>query len=215
MEAGPGRWVQQGLAGSLVVLAGHFPPSEQAQHGLSQAASGEFDGREGMATTMTMRGLLWGRLEGDRGWKARLGQVWSLAMLAGHFPPPYCAQHGLPQAGEVDSGKGGVAAAKGRQLEYVWLEAGPGRRVKRGLARSPTVLVGRFPPPYRAQHGLPRAGKVRGGGRGQAAAKGGLQYGRLEGLPGPREKLGQAGSLARAVVAAAVVVGSREEESLW
>jgi hypothetical protein len=141
MEAGPGRWVQQGQAGSLVVLAGHFPPSEQAQHGLSQAASGEFDGREGKATTVTMRGLLWGRLEGDRGWKAMLGQVWSLAMLAGHFPPP-----------------------------------------------------------YRAQHGLPRAGKVHGGGRGQAAAKGGLQSGRLEGWPGPREKLGQAGSLARAVV---------------
>jgi hypothetical protein len=141
MEAGPGRWVQQGLAGSLVVLAGHFPPSEQAQHGLSQAASGEFDGREGKATTVTLRGLRWGRLEGDRGWKARLGQVWSLGMLAGHFPPP-----------------------------------------------------------YRAQHGLPRAGKVHGGGRGQAAAKEGLEYGRLEGWQGQREMLGQAGSLARAVV---------------
>ena len=68
------------------MLAGHFPPSEQAQHGLSQAASGEFDGREGKATTVTIRGLLRGRLEGDRGWKAMLGQVWSLAMLAGHFP---------------------------------------------------------------------------------------------------------------------------------
>ena len=101
MEAGPGRWVQQGQAGSLDVLAGHFPPSEQAQHGLSQAASGEFDGREGKATTVTMRGLLQGWLEGDRGWKAMLGQVWSLAMLAGHFPPPYRAQHGLPRAGKV------------------------------------------------------------------------------------------------------------------
>jgi hypothetical protein len=117
MEAGPGRWVQQGQAGSLVVLAGHFLPSEQAQYGHSQAASRTFDGREGKATTVTMRGLLRGRLEGDRGWKAMLGQVWSLAMLA-------------------------------------------------------------LPPPYRAQHGLPRAGKVHGGGRGQAAAKGGLQHGR-------------------------------------
>ena len=123
------------------MLAGHFPPSEQAQHGLSQAASGEFDGREGKANTVTMRGLLRVRLEGDRGWKAMLGQVWSRAMLAGHFPPP-----------------------------------------------------------YRAQHGLPRAGKVHGGGRGQAAAKEGLEYGRLEGWQGQREMLGQAGSLARAVV---------------
>ena len=88
------------------MLAGHFPPSEQAQHGLSQAASGELDGREGKATTVTMRGLLRGRLEGDRGWKAMLGQVWSLAMLAGHFPPPYHAQHGLPRAGKVQGAIG-------------------------------------------------------------------------------------------------------------
>ena len=119
------------------MLAGHFPQSGQAQHGLSQAASGEFDFREGKANTVTMRGLLRVRLEGDRGWKAMLGQISSRAMLAGHFPPP-----------------------------------------------------------YRAQHGLPRAGKVHGGGRGQAAAKGRLQYGRLEGWPGPRAKLGQTGSLA-------------------
>ena len=95
------------------MLAGHFPPSEQAQHGLSQAASGEFGGGEGNATTVTMRGLLRGRLEGDRGWKAMLGQVWSLAMLAGYFPPPYRAQHGLPQAGEVDGGNGGGGRGEG------------------------------------------------------------------------------------------------------
>ena len=113
MEAGPGWWVQQGQAGSLVVLAGHFPPSEKAQHGLSQAASGEFDGREGKATTVTIRGLLRVQLEGDRGLKAMLGQVLSRAMLAGHFPPPYRAQHGLPRAGKVHGGGMGQVAAKG------------------------------------------------------------------------------------------------------
>ena len=147
MEAGPCQWLQRGQAGGPTVLAGHSPPPERLgpQHRLSQA--GEFGGGEGWATTT--RGRLWARFEGVQGRQAKLGQVWSLAVLAGHFPLPYCAQHGLPQAGEVDGGKGGGGAAKGRQLECVWLEAGPGRRVKRGLAGSPTVLVGRFPPPYR------------------------------------------------------------------
>ena len=150
MEAGPGQWVQRGQAGSPTVLAGHSPPPERLgpQHRLSQA--GEFGGGEGRATTT--RGRLWARFEGVQGRQAKLGQVWSLAVLVGHFPPPYCAQHGLPQAGEVDGGNGGGAAAKGRQLECVWLEAGPGRRVKRGLAGSPTVLVGRFPSPYFPYH---------------------------------------------------------------
>ena len=119
-----------------------------------------------------MRGRLWARFEGVQGRQAKLGQVWSLAVLAGHFPPPYCAQHGLPQAGEVD-GVGGGGSAKGRQLECVWLEAGPGRRVKRGLAGSPTVLMGRFLPPYRAQHGLPQAGEVDEGKEGGARRRDG------------------------------------------
>ena len=71
---------------------------------------------------------------------------------------------------------------------------------------------GAFPPAISRTVRTTTGWKVHGGGRGQAAAKGGLQYGRLEGWPGPREKLGQAGNLARAVVAAAaVVVGVREE----
>ena len=69
---GPGPVGTTGAGGESGRAGGHFPPSEQAQHGLSQAASREFDGREGMATTVTMRGLLRGRLEGDGGWKAML-----------------------------------------------------------------------------------------------------------------------------------------------
>ena len=76
-----------GPAGSPTVLAGHSPPPERLgpQHRLSQA--GEFGGGERRATTM--RGRLWARFEGVQGRQAKLGQVWSLAVLAGHFPPPY------------------------------------------------------------------------------------------------------------------------------
>ena len=140
----------RGQAGGPTVLAGHSPPPERLgpQHRLSQAVV--FGGGEGRATKT--RGRLWARFEGVHGRRAKLGQVRSVAVLAGHFPPPYCAQHGLPQAGEVDGGKVGGAAAKGWQLECVWLDAGPGRKVKRGLAGSPTVLVGRFPSPYFPYH---------------------------------------------------------------
>ena len=79
MEAGPGQWVQRGKAGGPTVLAGHFPPPGRLgpQHRLSQA--GEFGGGEAGATTT--RGRLWGRLEGVQGRQAKLGQVWSLAVL--------------------------------------------------------------------------------------------------------------------------------------
>ena len=84
MEAGPGQWVQRGQAGGPTVLAGHSPPPERLgpQNRLSQA--GEFGGGEGRANTT--RGRLWARLEGVQGRQAKLGQVWSLAVLAGHFP---------------------------------------------------------------------------------------------------------------------------------
>ena len=109
MEAGPAQWVQRGQAGGPTVLAGHSSPPEQLgpQHRLSQAR--EFGGGEGRATTT--RGRLWGRLEGVQSRQAK--QVWSLAVLAGHFPPSYCAQYGLPQAGEVDGGKGGGGRGEG------------------------------------------------------------------------------------------------------
>ena len=83
MEAGPGQWVQWGQAGGPTVQAGHSPPPErhEPQHRLSQA--GDFGGGEGRATTT--RGRLWARFEGVQGRQAKLGQVWSLAVLAGHF----------------------------------------------------------------------------------------------------------------------------------
>ena len=128
------------------------------------------------------RGRLWGRLEGVKGRQAKLGQVWSLAVLAGHFLPPYCAQHGLPQAGEIDGGKGGGGAAKGRQLECVWLEARPGRRAKRGLRGVRLCWWGVFPRHIAHSTDYHSLGRLTvGGGRRGDCNMGGWRGGRARG----------------------------------
>ena len=138
MEAGPGRWVQQGQAGSLVVLAGHFPPSEQAQHGLSQAASGEFDGREGKATTVTMRGLLRGRLEEVPGLEGNAGAGVESGYVGGAFSPAISRTARTTTGWEGPRrGKGAGGREGGTGVWAVGGVAGPARNAGAGGESGP------------------------------------------------------------------------------